>query len=62
MSLCMSISMKWKTSKKVTSDVCMRSGTCSNLTFVFFLFCIKLLELAELGEFNYNQSSMTEGY
>ena len=29
---------------------------------VFFLFCIRLIELVELGEFNWNQSSMTEGY
>ena len=27
-----------------------------------FLFCIRLAELVELGEFNQNQSSMTEGY
>ena len=29
---------------------------------VFFLFCIRLAELVELGEFNKNQSSMTKGY
>ena len=29
---------------------------------MFFLFWIRLAELVELGEFNYNQSSMTEGY
>ena len=30
-------------------------------TLGFFLFCIGLIELIELGEFNYNHSSMTEG-
>ena len=29
---------------------------------VFFLFCIRLAELVQLGEFNKNQSSMTKGY
>ena len=32
------------------------------VSFVFFLFCIGLDELVELGEFNQNQSRMTEGY
>ena len=31
-------------------------------TLVFFLFCIGLVELVELGEFNWKQSSMSEGY
>ena len=31
-------------------------------TLVFFLFCIGLVELVELGEFNWKQSSMSECY
>ena len=27
-----------------------------------FLVCIELVELVEIGEFNWNQSNMTEGY
>ena len=34
----------------------------SSTTFVFFLLCIRSAELIELGKFNWNQSSMTEGY
>ena len=41
--------------------LCFYSGFTIDL-FVFFLFCIRLVELVELGEFNYNQSSMTECY
>ena len=29
---------------------------------VFYLFCIRLVELVESGEFNWNWSSMTEDY
>ena len=29
---------------------------------LFFLFCVRLAESVELGEYKWNQLSMTEGY
>ena len=33
-----------------------------SIHWCFFLFCVRLVELDELDEFNYNQLSMTESY
>ena len=51
-----------KTDGNLSSMNLSTATNLSRLTIVFFLFCIRLVELLELGDFNQNQSSMTEGY